>query len=339
MLRSYCQTRGFMPKLRYFLPILTVLLAPSAMTAADPGLLKLVMPDAKVVAGLEVDRTRDSAFGQFVLSHMQLDDEGFKKFVADTGFDPRRDVREIVMASNWESNSPQSRWLIMAKGVFDTQKIQQAAAGTSATSANFQGANLYTYSPKDAPDVQNAIAFLDASSALMGDAASVKAAITRQRSGPPASSQFLDKIRDVSAKNDFWFVTLVPLSEFASAMPDPNVSGAMKGNVLTAINQASGGIRFGDTVTISAEAVTRSEKDAQALVDVVRFVVGMLQLNRQDNAVAGQVASLLDTLDTKTNGNVMSMSLAIPEQQLEQILGNVPRPGRSTPRKTAPQGN
>ena len=46
-------------------------------------------------------------------------------------------------------------------------------------------------------------------------------------------------------------MTLVPLSDFAGAMPDPNLSGAMKGNLLAAINQASGGIRFGDTVTIS----------------------------------------------------------------------------------------
>ncbi len=329
-----------MLKLRHFLLILTILMVPAALSAADPGLLRLVMPDAKVVAGLQVDRARDSVFGQFVLAHMQVDDAGFNKFISETGFDPRRDVKEIVIASNWESNTPQSRWLVMAKGVFDSQKIQHAAEGAGAAVTNFQGTNLYSYAGHGTPDADNAIAFLDASSAVLGDVTSVQAAITRQRSGAPASSDLLKKVRDLSVKNDFWFVTLVPLSEFAGAMPDPNISGAMKGNMLTAINQASGGIRFGDTVTISAEAITRSDKDALALVDVVKFVVGMLQLNRQDNAVAGQVSSLLDTLDTKTAGNVMSLSLAIPEQRLEQMIDAIQRPARPPAvKKSSPQGN
>ena len=97
----------------------------------------------------------------------------------------------------------------------------------------------------------------------------------------------------------------------------------MQGNLLAGINQMSGGIRFGDTVTISAEAVTRSEKDAQALVDVVKFFAGLVQLNRQKNPAAGQVATLLDTLKTSTAGNVTTISLAIPEQQLEQLLNSV----------------
>ena len=325
-----------MLKLRCFLPILTVVLVPSALSAADPGLLRLVMPDAKVIAGLQVNRTRDSAFGQFVLSRMQLDDEAFKKFVADTGFDPRRDVTELMIASNWESNTPQSRWMVLAKGVFDLGKIQQAAAGTGAAISNFQGAMIYSFSGSAAPESDNAIAFLDGSSAVMGDLTSVKAAVTRQRSGTPAAGNLVQKVGDISGKNDFWFVTLVPLSEFAAAMPDPNMSTAMKGNVLAGIDQASGGIKFGETVTISAQAITRSDKDAQALVDVVKFVVNMLQMNRQQNPVAGQVSSLLDTLDTKTSGNIMSMSLAIPEQQLEQLFQNLQRPAA---KKAAPQVN
>ena len=111
----------------------------------------------------------------------------------------------------------------------------------------------------------------------------MKAAIDRKQSNAPTDSTVFTKAQQVSANNDFWFVTLVPLSNFAGAIPDSNLSGAMQGNLFAAINQASGGVRFGDTVTISAEAVTRSEKDAQALVDVVKFFAGLVQLNKQNN--------------------------------------------------------
>jgi len=326
-----------MLKPRLLLPTLAALLVPG-LFAADPALLRLVMPDAKVIAGLKVDRTRDSLFGQFVLSHMQISDESFKKLIADTGFDPRRDLTEVMIASNWESSSPQSRWLVMAKGTFDLQKIQRTALSNGAAATNFQGAAIYSFSGNTGPGSDNAISFLDASSAVLGDMTSVQAALTRRSTSAPAPGDLVKKVGDLSAKNDFWFVTLVPLSQFSSAMPSPNLSGAMQGNLLNGINQASGGIRFGDTVTISAEAITRSDKDAQALVDVVKFLVNMLQLNRQDNAVAGQVSNLLDGLDTKTTGNVMSMSLAIREQQLEQLFQNLQRPNPAA-RKAPAQVN
>src|SRR5450755_169266 len=100
MLRSYCRHREvFMSKLICW-GSLALALQATAFAAADPALLRLLMPDAKVIAGLQVEQTKNSQFGQYVLSHMQVEDAGFKKFIAQTGFDPRRDVTEIVMASN-----------------------------------------------------------------------------------------------------------------------------------------------------------------------------------------------------------------------------------------------
>jgi hypothetical protein len=331
-----------MIKLRNFGTLILALQA-TAFAAVDPGLLRLVMPDAKVIAGLEVQQTKNSLFGQYVLSHMQIEDVTFKKFIAQTGFDPRRDVTQIVMASNWEQSTPQSRWLVAARGSFNLAQITGAAKNYGGTITDFQGVGILTYSeeakaqdPK--PEVESGIAFFDSSSAVMGDLASVKAAIQRKQSGAAATGELLGKVRDLSATNHFWFVTTVPISEFAGAMPNPNLSGAMKGDLLAAIHQASGGIRFGDTVTISGEAVTRSDKDAQALVDVFKFLGGLIQLNSENNKVAGQVSTLLDSMNLKTSGNVMTMSLAIPEQQLEQLL-NTMRHESQQARKKPPQSN
>ena len=326
-----------MTNLRRFAVLLAL---PIASWAADPALLKLVMPDAKVIAGIQVSQTKNSLFGQYILSHMQVDDAGFKSFIAQTGFDPRRDVSEIMIASNWDSDTAASRWLVMARGTFDLGKIASAAQGSGVRTSSFQGVNILIHSGTAKPDVENAIAFFDGTSAVMGDLASVQAAIGRQRSAAAPSNQLLAKVTDLSSKNDFWFATLVPVSEFAGAMPDPNLSGAMKGNLLAAINEASGGIRFGDTVNISAEAITRSEKDAQALVDVVKFVAGMVQLNRQNNAAAGQVATLLDSLDCKAAGNVTTISVGIPEVQLEQMIDMMRQQSHEAHKKSAtPQSN
>ena len=309
---------------------LAVLFAlPLGAFAADPALLQMVMPNSQVVAGLQVNQAKGSLFGQYVLSHLSVNDTKLQEFTAQTGFNPTQDVSEIVMASNWQPN----QWLVLADGNFNVAKITSAAQANGSVPSVYQGVNLMTHAASSGTQPASALAFFGTTTAVAGDLVSVKAAIDRKQSNAPADSNVTTKAQQVSATNDFWFVTLVPLSNFSGAIPDPNLSGAMQGNLFAAINQASGGVRFGDTVTISAEAVTRSEKDAQALVDVVKFFAGLVQLNRQNNPAAGQVATLLDTLQTTTSGNTTTISLAIPEQQLEQLI-NSAEP-HAHPRKAA----
>jgi hypothetical protein len=306
---------------------LAVFLAlPLGAFAADPSLLRLVIPDAQVVAGLQVDQAKGSLFGQYVLSHLSVNDTKLEQFTSETGFDPRHDVSEIVVASNWKQNTPDNRWIVAAHGAFNISKITATAQANGGAIAPYQGVNVVTRLANSDAQTDTVLAFLDNSTVLVGDLTSVKAAIDRKKSNAPTDGAVLAKAQAVSSGKDFWFVTLVPLSNFSAAIPDPNLSGAMQGNLLAGINQMSGGVRFGDTVTISAEAVTRSEKDAQALVDVVKFFAGLVQLNRQKNPEAGQVSTLLDTLQTSTSGNITTISLAIPEQQLEQMLNGVHRP-------------
>jgi hypothetical protein len=307
--------------------------------AADPGLLSLVMPDAKVVSGIQADQTRNSLFGQYMLSHMQASDANLSNFIAQTGFDPRRDVSEIILASNGESNTPQRQGLVLLKGVFDISQMTAAAQANGGTITPFGGLDIVTYPARGQQQIAHGIAFLDPSTAIMGDVASVEAAIQRRKTNKPPSSALLDKVAQVSVNNDFWFVTLAPISRFAAALPDPNLSSALNGNVLAAINQLSGAVRFGDTVTISVEAVARTDKDAQALADVLKFAASLVQLNSQNNPASTQIASLLNTLDPKTAGNVTAISLAIPEKQLEQLLETVGQQGRPIRKKASRQLN
>jgi len=73
---------------------------------------------------------------------------------------------------------------------------------------------------------------------------------------------------------------------------------------------------------------------------VFRFVAGLIQGGRQNDPAAGQIANWVDTMDLQTKANVMTVSLAIPEKQLEQML-NTMRQETQRPRKkpAAPQIN
>lgn len=315
------------------LALFAVTTLPVVCLAADSSLLSLMMPDAKVIAGVQVDSTKNSPFGRYLLDHFQPSDPGFQEFITQTGFDPRRDVTEVVMASNWQSKSPTSRWLVAAKGSFDLVKITHAVQTHGGAIQSFQGVTVLSGNQGG----DNNIAFLDGGSAVMGDLASVQAAISRRKNNLPVDAGLLARLGSVRTNNDFWFTTLVPISEFADSMPNENLQGAMRGNLMQGITQASGGIKFGPTININGEAVTRSEKDAQALMDVVRFLIGMIQQNKPQTSTAAQLSDWMDSLDLKSTGTTVTMALAIPETQLEQLLGAARATPRSLPRKRPAQ--
>ena len=114
------------------LPLLAVsslLALATVASAADPQLLKLVMPDAKVVSGIDIDKVRSTPFGMFFLNQLPAPDSEFQQFVNATGFDPRRDIHEVLMAS--PGDPAKKSGLLLVRGDFDTAvsllKKQRAA--------------------------------------------------------------------------------------------------------------------------------------------------------------------------------------------------------------------
>src|SRR5262245_21942946 len=84
--------------------------------AADPQLVNLVMPDAKLLGGVNVNQAKASPFGQYILTQMTSQDQELQKLTALTGFDPTRDVQELLLAS--DGNPKNHTGLALARGTF-----------------------------------------------------------------------------------------------------------------------------------------------------------------------------------------------------------------------------
>jgi hypothetical protein len=301
-------------------------LAAGSAPAADATLLGLVPPDAKVIAGVRVTEAKASPFGQYALSRMHPDGEqGFEKLIAATGFDPRRDVSEILVAT--AAPDTRTQGIIAVRGVFDPARIQSAATARGCSTSSVLGVTMFTAG--DAGK-SGALALPDATTAMLGDVDSVKAAIGRYRSMTKPGDDLRKKAQAASqdasgAANDFWFVTLVPLSEFAPPATAESPGGAPQNlAAFQTVQQASGGVRFtANSVRLAAQLVMRSDKDAQAIADVIRFLVTMVQSHRERDPATGNLTSLLDTVTLDTSANVTQVALVLPEAQVEQLLNTL----------------
>ena len=299
--------------------IFACLIATAVSSAAvDPSLLNLVMPDAKFISGIHVEASKNSAFGKYVLSQMRADDPAFTNFIAETGFDPRSDLTEIVVATAGTSDKP----LLLAVGLgkFNSSRILTAAQAKGAAVTDYNGFQILTHATRGS--AEGALAFPQANLAVMGTVESVHGAIDRFKSTSVLPEALTERANNLSAANDAWFLSTGPVSDFfAGKVADPKLGNAMQAGLMQAILQASGGIKFNnDGVSISGEALTRSAKDATSLADVVRFLAGMVQLNRDSDPNAQKVATMLDTLTLSTNDATMKLSLVVPEAMIEQLF-------------------
>src|SRR5882724_6323399 len=173
------------------------------LSAADQQLLNLLMPDAKIIAGINVEQAKGTQFGQYVLNQIQTQDAEMQKLVTLTGFDPRRDVREVLVAS--DGNVQSKIGLGLARGNFDVAKITAAATAHGAATEIYNGVTILTE-----PKGKDGIAFLDSTIVVAGDIASVKGAIDRQHTAQPLSAAILVKINQWSNAQDAWAISTVP---------------------------------------------------------------------------------------------------------------------------------
>jgi hypothetical protein len=290
--------------------------AVSSFASVDTSLIGLIPSTATLVAGIDVAQCRNSQFGQYVLSKSEANDPHLDQFMTQTGFDPRRDLDNVVVASTADSTRTPS-FAILARGNFDANKIASLATSKGAVATTFQGVNLLV--SKDHGQ-QVALAFPDAGLAVMGDIASVHQVIQNMSNPTTLDMDLSNRINSVGAANDAWFVSTKGASMIGnelSAQTGTQTNTQMQ--ALRSIRAASGGVKFGSNVAVTFDAGTRSAQDATSLADVFRFGASMVQMQRDKSPQAGLMAASMDNMQLTTNGDTVHVAFSMSEKNLEQM--------------------
>ncbi len=279
------------------------------LSAADPALIKLIPQDATFIAGIHADQIKNSRFGQYILDQLKDEDAKLNKFITSTGFDPRRDLTELVVAG--KDGQKHGQMLVIAKGRFDAARIRAFAQTEGANKLVHQGVDILTGKHSEA----GGLAFLDANTAVAGGIDYVKAVIDRgKQSAAVLDPKIANRITELSTRYDAWMLSA------SLAHLNPKLEGAMNGKFMQGMQSVLGGVRFGANVELMAEATMRSEKDASSMVDVMQFLSSMVRMNRDNDPKAAEAAELLERVDAKANGNQFRMLLTLPEDALERMV-------------------
>ncbi|HVX66920.1 MAG TPA: hypothetical protein VHA11_09980 [Bryobacteraceae bacterium] len=279
----------------------TVILGCAPVWAGAPDLLRFVPPDSGVIVGINFDQIRASKFGQALLAKSAAGNPQLKAFIALAGFDPLKDINEIVIAA--PANRQKAAGLFLLRGSFDPTRFAELAVAPGMSAAAWHGVQVITREQEQPV----AMACLDASFILGGDPETVRATIARraQASGPGAALEA--RAAAMRAEHDIWFVSSVPPAGLA-ATPQAGMLGQ--------VEQASGGLKFGEELAITADLTAHTPKDAETMASGLRLFAGLAASNRNSK----QAAAILEKLVLRTEGNSVKLSLAIPEAELEKAF-------------------
>ena len=292
-----------------------------SFASVDAGLLALAPSNSQIVVGMNVEAARNSDFGRYLMEKMNADKsgrDGVAKLVEETGFDLRRDLQSLLFASTTvaQHGNP-SNFLVLARGAFDQARIRAAAMTKGATIQSFQGVDMYF---SQGSHQQNGFAFLDSGVFAAGPVSMLQGAIANRNTTSALSSQMQQLVSQASGENDVWFASSLSPSLFTHGLnPDIDRSMSGGGQAIQSIVASSGGIRFGSAVQLTVDAIARSDKDATALADVVRFAASMAQMNNPSDPRTNLFVSSLSQLSVSAAGQSVHLTLAVPETNLEQM--------------------
>jgi len=295
---------------------LLLLASATASAAVDPALLDMAPPDTRILFGIEVQQTLTSPFGRFMLSRMPDQSAALLHFAAITGFDLRRDLHELLLATSGLRGKPVKSGVILARGtfppgIFEMDKLRTLAGAIHARISSYASVPLIT--PTDPGS--NSIAILDASTLAVGSESALQGVINRRAQKFLFSGPLAEKAQAASANADAWAATVTPLAALL-----PTSAGPWPPTFAQSALESSAGLRFdANGVTLSAEILTHSENEAKTLAGMFKVVAAMLK---------NSPAALLQNVQFTNTGPITRATLTIAEDDLERAFP-APAQGRA----------
>jgi len=319
-------------KTRYFLIVAVLVLAvglgtglvayyvgfPTSAFArrGGPDELRYVPRDAAVLAYANVRDVMVSNLRQKIRSVAPEQENGQREFKNATGIDIENDIDTVVACLAGDAEAPQSAGLVLARGRFDTVRIESLMRDRGAHVEEYKGTRIIVSdavtSDHGAP-ASFAVAFLEAGLAAVGSAPMIRSAIDLAHgTGRDVTSNddIMDLVRSLETGNTAWAVGRFDALRSKAHLPDAVSSQLPPITWFSAAGHIDGGIGG----VVRAEA--RDEQAATNLRDVVR---GFMALAKLQTASQPGLQTMLQSLELSGTGKTVALSFSVPSEVLDAL--------------------
>ena len=285
--------------------------AASWMTAAprvDNVLLKMVPPGTTSLVGARMDVLKTTDFYRKMVAAQKLPQ--IDKFAEESGFDPRRDVRELVYAEAPEGS------VLLARGNFRVNN-ELLKNGKTTRHGRYQIVGQGT----------SGVCILDPTLAAAGEIPAIEAALDEWTSGQHTAAQpLLAHLKTVDERSQLWGFSQGAAGFLANNIPNTN-SGIDFSKIFRGLDDTWFQADFSMGLRAEVHGTTATEKDALNLKDAVKGLVGLGRLYTPDQQP--ELIKLWDGILVEQINRSIVIRADIAQDLIErliQMLSSVARP-------------
>jgi len=295
---------------------------PAITAAADPQMLSLVMPEARMIMEVNVSKIMASPIGSAMSDAVH---QGIaQKLPAELAkatpevreqisrlmkVDWSRQVQDVVVAGV-NGRSPAA--LLIVRSSLDAAQAQSLMV-SSGSAVTYEGVPILVSSKPGSP----VFAFLDNSIIVIGKMADVKAAIHRRGHSVALPAALMAQVRKYS-QYDFWLASAGPIMGPVGAPPAGTPpAAAQAAEFIKQLAGFNGGVRFSPDLDLAADVEARTPKGAADMAEGLHWLTGMVESQARRT---GQGRTGLEGLKYHVNGRHILLSLHVPEAQMRAGL-------------------
>ena len=285
------------------IPLLTLLAALTAFAQPriDNVLVRMVPSGSTALVGGQIQGLLATPLYRRLID--QAANSFFDKFTADTGFDPRHDVRELLFAT-----TPQGS-VLLARGVFNL-KEQPLAQATLVRHGLY---NIWTSG-------ENGLCILDSSLAAAGKLPVLEAALDEWENKGRAKSAdpLIARLRTSDPGAQLWGVA-EGASSFLSGALTPGAGSTLDFSALfRGLTDTWFQASFSTGLKFEVHGVSATVKDAMALRDAAKGAIGFGRLSVPVDKP--ELLPVLDGIAVEQQDRAIGIRIDLPEKSIDALV-------------------
>jgi hypothetical protein len=298
---SAIQKEKFLSKPAYLIPLIATVAMTTAQAAPriDNVLVHMVPPGATSLVGAHMDQVIASDLYRKLIAQQKL--AQLDAFARDTGFDPRRDVREVLLVTIPKGS------VLAARGTFNLKQDPVS------------GLNLVRHGQYNIRMSGTAgFCILDSSLAVAGDLAAVEASLDEWQSGShKEATALLNLASSLDPQVQLWGVSTGFATFLAASLPRTG-----NGIEFSALFKGIDSMWFSASVTSGLDAAiyskTTTEQDAITLRDTAKGLIGLGRLSvPQGNS---DLLRLWDGITVDQTGPSFTLKVQLPGNLVDTLI-------------------
>ncbi|MDP9171460.1 MAG: hypothetical protein M3N54_12640 [Acidobacteriota bacterium] len=282
-----------------------------AQPHVDNVLMKMVPPGTTSLVSAHMDQIKATDFYRKLVEQQKLPQ--VDQFAAETGFDPRRDVREVLYASSLLGS------VMLARGTFNIRPDP------------LKSAKLVRHGEYIIQSQGNSgLCILDRTLAAAGELPMLEAALDEWKSGKHTAAQpLLGRAAGIDSASQFWGVSTGFAGFLADHMPRSS-SGIDFSRIFSGLQDTWFDAAFVTGFKGQVHGTANAEQDAINLRDAAKGLVGFGRLSVPENHP--EMLKLWDGITVDQQGRTIAIKADIPQVMVDDLVRLMQSAGRGAPR-------